>query len=54
MDQSSGALFQLPKPVQQVVITVRLDDGTIVERYPSELVALPASLTLPLADLAPL
>lgn len=54
MDQpSSTPFFQLPKTVNSVVVTVQLDDGTIVDRDPKDLIALPASLNVPLASLAP-
>lgn len=52
-DAASPAFFQLPTRRDDVVITVRLDDGTTVERAPSDLIALPASLIVPLANLEP-
>lgn len=54
MEQPSNTpFFQLPKTVNVTVITVRLDDGTIVQRDPKDLIELPAALTVPLASLAP-
>lgn len=50
---SETPFFQLPKPVAVVIATVRLDDGSLVERAPSDLVILPPGLTLPIASLAP-
>ena len=51
MEPSKTSFFQLPKPSKQVIITVQLDDGTIVQRDPSQLVALPANLVVPIASL---
>lgn len=50
---SETPFFQLPKPVAVTVVTVQLGDGSVVERDPKDLVALPPALTLPLASLAP-
>jgi len=50
---ATPAFFQLPNRRDDVVITVQLDDGSTVERTPSDLIALPASLTLPIAHLEP-
>jgi len=42
----------VPLAVTRQVVRVQLSNGTIVERDPSQLVAVPAGMVLPLADLA--
>lgn len=48
---AAPAFFQLPAVVNKIVVTVALDDGTIVARAPKSLIELPASLNVPLAHL---
>lgn len=48
-----GAFFNLPTPGQVIVITVLLNDGSIVDRDETQLHELPPALTLPLANLGP-
>lgn len=50
MPQSLTQLFQVPPSVTRQVIRVRLESGELVERDPADLIALPAEMTLPLAD----
>jgi hypothetical protein len=50
---SETPFFRLPKPGLATVITVTLDDGTVVQRDPKDLIALPPALNVPLASLLP-
>lgn len=42
--------YKLPNAIARRIVTVELDDGTIVERYPAHLVVLPPGLVHPLED----